>query len=82
MEAGPCLFCINVTQLKTSIPQSRNPNVRGAGAGERGFPWTESITCHGHSPLGHTLPPTMRPWRLLEFLFSTTGILPHGYSTV
>lgn len=41
----------------------------------------QNLTCQGHSPLGHTLPPTIRPWGLLPFLFSRTGIFPHGYST-
>lgn len=43
-------------------------------------PW--SLTCQGHSPLGHTLPPTIRPRGSLPFLFSRMGIFPHGYSTV
>lgn len=46
------------------------------------LPQACSLTCQGHSPLGQTWPPTIRPWGLLPFLFSRTGIFPHGYSTV
>lgn len=58
--------------LKPSLPGTPPP-----------LPWARrSLTCQGHSPLGQTLPPTIRPWGLLSFLFSRTGIFPHGYSTV
>lgn len=67
------------------ISALRQPGRRGQGpAADRPLPLRgpRSLTCQGHSPLGHTLPPTIRPWGSLPFLFSRMGIFPHGYSTV
>lgn len=53
VEAGLHSLCINLTPFKTSTPYSRNLDVRGARAGrEVCTGW--SLTCQGHSPLGHT----------------------------
>jgi hypothetical protein len=72
-------FPVGVGKLIQKPSRPRNPEARGTGSGQRG---QGDLTCHGHSPLGHTLPPTIRPWGLLVFLFSRIGIFPHGYSTV